>query len=412
MRPRRALIGLVLVTSLLAANAFVSDAQISADAIEQAIPSTVLLVTVLKDGENSFTCSGSFVTSFGLILTAAHCVRAAEDYAKFGIKKGQLLDANGLVYVLVNLPNRIKPVPALQAQLVADDPELDVALLKPVALLGRDKPVPLPADFHEPVMKVGNSDTLRIGDPIAVLGFPGIGGDSITVTQGHVTGFTADNSNNKTWLKHDASTGHGASGGPIINARGDQVAVTSSGVGEESSPEVSYRSALTNRIPAAWARYFQSVTAGVPPAPGPGAPPPSPGAPAPPVKTTPSAPTPPQPSPNPPPGPVQPVPPASTGSVLRGRIVDGASGAGIPNAVVVFLRPGVSPQSAQQSDIIAGAQTDPNGEFQTTPAVPKGAAYPVVMGARGYLFIGGTLNIPGTAADVIVVPQPFQLQRQ
>jgi hypothetical protein len=98
--------------------------------------------------------------------------------------------------------------------------------------------------------------------------------------------------------------------------------------------------------------------------------------------------------------------------VLRGRIVDGASGAGIPNAIVVFLRPGVAPQTAQRSDIIAGAQTDPNGAFQTAPAVRKGMAYPVVMGAKGYLFIGGILEVSVNAADVIAVDQPFQLQRQ
>lgn len=415
MRPHRALTGLLLVATLTAANAFVSDAQISPDAIAQAVPSTVLLVTVLRDRQGGYTCSGSFVTSFGLILTASHCVRAVEDDERLGIKKGQLLDPEGLVYIGVNLPNRIKPVPALQAQLVVDDPVLDVALLKPVALLGRDKPVAVPADYHAPVLKIADSDTLRIGDPVAVLGFPGIGGDSITVTQGHVTGFTADNANNKTWLKHDASTGHGASGGPIINARGEQIAVTSSGVGEEHSPEVSYRSALTNRIPAAWARYFQGGTAA-----GPTAPPPSP--PAPPGPTAPPRPPGPQappPAPGPPPAPQpsptpQPVPqpPASAGSVLRGRIVDGASGAGIPNAIVVILRPGVSPQSAQRSDVVANAQTDAGGAFQTSPAVRKGAVYPVVIGARGYFFITGTIEIPTTASDVIVVNRPFELQRE
>ncbi len=384
IRPRRALAGLLLVVTLVAVNAFVSDAQVSPDAIAQAIAPTVYLAVVNKDLRQVASCSGSFVTSAGLILTAAHCVRAAEDYPKIGIRKGQLVNPDGLVAILVNRPNQINPVPFLWAQLVVDDPALDVALLKSVALLGRDKPAALPADFHVSALKIADSDTLRIGDPIAVLGFPGIGGDSITVTQGHVTGFTADEANNKAWLKHDASTGHGASGGPIINARGEQVAVTSSGVGEEHSPEVSYRSALTNRIPAAWARYFQGGTAGVPPGP-------------------PQPPVPPPPIPQPPP---------SAGAVLRGRIVDGASGAGIPNAFLVIFRPGVSPQTAQRSDIIAGAQTDPNGAFQTSPAVRKGMVYPAVVGAPGYIFISGDLKIPPNAADVVGVDPPFQLQRE
>jgi len=393
-----------LVATLVAVNAFVSDAQVSPDAIAQAIAPTVYLAIVNKDLRQVASCSGSFVTSAGLILTAAHCVRAVEDYPKIGIRKGQLVNPDGLVAILVNRPNQINPVPFLWAQLVVDDPVLDVALLKSVALLGRDKPAALPADFHVSALKIADSDTLRIGDPIAVLGFPGIGGDSITVTQGHVTGFTADDANNKTWLKHDASTGHGASGGPIINARGEQVAVTSSGIGEEHSPEVSYRSALTNRIPAAWARYFQGGTAGVPPAP------PQPPATPPPVPQQPSAP-PPVPQPPAPPQPI-PQPPSSAGAVLRGRIVDGASGAGIPNAFLVIFRPGVSPQTAQRSDIIAGAQTDPNGAFQTSPAVRKGVVYPAVVGAPGYIFISGDLKIPANAADVVGVDPPFQLQRE
>jgi hypothetical protein len=72
----------LLVAVLVGTPAFVADAQISPDVLEGAILKTVLLVILNANQEAFGTCSGAFVLSSGLILSAAHCVRADEDDAK------------------------------------------------------------------------------------------------------------------------------------------------------------------------------------------------------------------------------------------------------------------------------------------------------------------------------------------
>jgi S1-C subfamily serine protease len=411
MRLRGLAVAGIALAGLLAANVFVSDAQVSPDVIQPAILRTVLLLILDKNDNAVGGCSGSFVTPAGLIMTAAHCVRATADEPKIGVKKGELYNPDGLLVVGVDLPDQVKPVIALVAQRVADNPQVDIALLRTVALLqnvgGKISPARLPGDFRVPAMVLGNSDAVRIGEPIAALGFPGNGGDSITVVQGHVTGFIADNNNQRLWLKHDASTAHGHSGGPVINARGEQIAVTSGGVPDQDALSTSERAGMINRMPSAWAQYLQgargTASEPVPSAGAPGAAPGSNGGSTVPGSSAPGS---------PPPGLAPPAPVPSAGVVLRGRVIDATTGQGIPGAGVFLLRPGTSPQTAQQSDVVSLGQTDGNGEFQTRPAVPRGAAYPVIVLARGYRPITGTIQFSSNAPDVLVLSQPIPLQGQ
>lgn len=380
MRSRGAAVAVFLVAALVAANTLVSDAQVSPNVIQAAIPKTVKLYLLDKAGKVLGGCSGSFVDPSGLILTAAHCVRDP--------KSGQLYNPEGLVAVGLNLPNKVNPVPLLIAERVVDNPGIDIALVRCVALLGEDKPKPLPPDLRFPFMSLRDSETIRIGEAVAVLGFPGVGGESITVVQGHVTGFDADQSDAKTWLKHDAAAAQGHSGGPVIDARGAEIAVVSHGQLNPHAPsESASHDALISRIPLTWHQYFGGPASAQPSRP--------------PV----SAQQPSRPAPQP--------PQTSAGVVLRGRIVDASSGTGIPGALFVIFRPGTSLQNPQQSDIIAAGQADGNGAFQTRPPVRKGATYPAAVLAQGYRQITGNLPpVPPDAPDVLDIDQPFQLQGQ
>lgn len=93
-----------------------------------------------------------------------------------------------------------------------------------------------------PTAPLGDSDSVQLQDEIFVLGYPGaiqstfeesgaFGGDShmeVTITRGIISSF-------KTWndgspiLGTDASTTHGNSGGPAINAKGEVIGVLSMG---------------------------------------------------------------------------------------------------------------------------------------------------------------------------------------
>ena len=388
----------VLAAVLVVIPLFVAHAQISSDVLEAAISKTVLLVILDANQEEFGICSGSFVLSSGLILTAAHCVRSEADDPKHHLKKGQLYNPDGLMVVGVNLPNHVKPVYAYLARRVIDEPEIDMALVQVSALLGEEKrPKSLPGELHLPAMALGNAGALRVGEPIAVVGFPSVGGDTVTVAEGHVTGFTADDRDAKLQVKHDAAVGGGASGGPVIEGRGEQVAVHVAGYADPKKAARSSRAVLVNRVPAAWAQYFRGGPPAAqtqPPAstaPQPGRTPTQPGSPVA-SKQTPGAPT----------------QPAAATAVLQGRIVDADSGRGIAGASVVILRPGTS---AARANALAEAETDANGAFRTKPPVAKGATYPVVIEARGYRTVSGTVEITAQDPEVVVL-RTVQLRSQ
>jgi Trypsin-like peptidase domain/Carboxypeptidase regulatory-like domain len=381
----------VLAAAVLALTpAFVAHAQISSDVLESAILKTVYLVILDAKQEEFGGCSGSFVASSGLMLMAAHCVRAEGDDPKHNLKKGQLYNPDGLLAVGVNLVNHVKPVSAYMARRVVDDPRLDLALLQVSGLLGDEfRAKPLAGELHLPEMALGNAAAVRVGEPIAVLGFPDVGGDTVTVAEGHVTGFMADDRDSKFQMKHDCAVGSGASGGPVITARGEQVAVHLAGRADPSHAARSSRAVLADRIPSAWAQHFR----GGPPS----------------VKTQPTAPAPPPPGRTPvqtrpfgtsPAAPAVPARPPSASVVLQGRIVDADSGAGIAGASVLVLRPGAT---TTQSNVVADAQTDGNGAFRTAPPVPRGATYPVVIQARGYRTVSGTVGITAEDPEVVVL---------
>ncbi len=357
----------------------VSPAEVSGDIIEQAELRTVLLALPTKDRLEPF-CSGSFVTSGGMILTASHCVRETQ-----GPRKGRILLPQGRVVVAVNVPGRVNPVPKLWAQFVSDVPQDDLALLRVVALLGQEGQ-PLPQGFAVPYMRLGDVARIRKGDSIAVLGFPGVGGISITVAKGHVTGFETDRDEVKRRMKHDAAVGGGASGGPVVNEQGEQVAVHVASVADPQRAAAARYATLVSRIPQAWAPHLggtapASSTPGPVAAPGPGS-----GH---------------APGPGPAPGPT----PAAQGVLVQGTVVDAASGRGISNAGFFILRPGVNPEQAEEKDVITWARTDARGSFQTTQRIRVGASYPVVVLAEGYQAIAGTLTVPKDA------PSPFPVGR-
>ncbi len=384
---------------LLGATPWAIQAQVSPDVIEQVIARTVFLVIAIPHEEGRLRqvggCTGSFITSTGYILTASHCVRARADKADLGIKKGELMNPGGLVPVGLNLPGYVNPVPMMLAKYVADSIPLDLALIKVDRLLGTGGVRPIPPDFTVPFVKLADSDGVRHGEPIAVVGFPGVGGDSVSVNQGNVSGFIADDGNRKTWLKVDATgAGPGSSGGPVVNARGDQIGVISHGNVDPSQAARSVRAALTNSMPVDWrqaARIDAPRTVG---SGGSG-----------------SGPRPPGPAPAPTSGAApQPRPQQDAVAAVQGRVVDAATGAPIVGAGFFIFKPGVDPRAATRDDILAAAVTDGNGLFQSRPPIRRGASYPLAILVNGYQPVFATLEVAAAGGDVVAVGN-IQLQR-
>jgi S1-C subfamily serine protease len=92
-----------------------------------------------------------------------------------------------------------------------------------------------PDSLDLPTVQLGDSDELQLGDTLIILGYPGIGGDTITLTRGEVAGFSSDSEHgNRAFIKTSATMTGGNSGGLAANANGELIGVpTQLGYGGE-----------------------------------------------------------------------------------------------------------------------------------------------------------------------------------
>ncbi|MCA9015892.1 MAG: trypsin-like peptidase domain-containing protein, partial [Planctomycetaceae bacterium] len=160
-------------------------------------------VVAIFGGEGEGGGSGVLVTPDGYALTNFHVVSGAGNFMKCGLNDGRLYDA-----VIVSI-----------------DPTGDVALIK---LLGR-------TDF--PVAKLGNSDTVQVGDWAYAMGNPFLLATDFqpTITYGIVSGVHRYQYPAGTFLEYtdciqvDSSINPGNSGGPLFNDRGELIGINGRG---------------------------------------------------------------------------------------------------------------------------------------------------------------------------------------
>ncbi len=135
--------------------------------------------------------SGFIVSPDGVILTNAHVVRDAKE-------------------VTVKLQDRRE----YRARVLGSDPKTDVAVLKIDAK-------------NLPVVPIGNSNNLKVGEWVLAIGSP-FGLDS-TVTAGVVSakGRSLPDDSNVPFIQTDVAVNPGNSGGPLFNTRGEVVGINS-----------------------------------------------------------------------------------------------------------------------------------------------------------------------------------------
>ncbi|MBI2912979.1 MAG: trypsin-like peptidase domain-containing protein [Chloroflexi bacterium] len=179
----------------------------------------VQIVALDADGAPVWTGSGSMISPEGLILTNAHVVddRTGE-YDVLGVALLKQTDE--------------PPEPTYLAEIVAVDYALDLAVVR-IALDLDGNPVSVD---DLPFVAVGDSDGVEIGDHIRILGYPGIGGETITFTEGSVSGFTSERGlGDRAWIKTDATIAGGNSGGMAADDDGKLIGVpTTAGSGADT----------------------------------------------------------------------------------------------------------------------------------------------------------------------------------
>lgn len=135
--------------------------------------------------------SGFIVNEDGIILTNAHVVRDAQE-------------------VTVKLTDRRE----FAAKVLGSDPKTDVAVLKIAAR-------------NLPVVKLGSTQDLRVGEWVLAIGSPFGFENSVSAGVVSAKGRALPDENFVPFIQTDVAVNPGNSGGPLFNARGEVVGINS-----------------------------------------------------------------------------------------------------------------------------------------------------------------------------------------
>lgn len=176
----------MLLVSLNPVFSYDAEETLTINVYEKINPSIVSIDAELQIGVSGGT--GCIIDTNGIILTSKHVID--------GSKKIEVTTYDGKTYRATIIPTKNK--------------NSDLALIK------------ITPKTPLKVVKLGNSDTLKVGQKILAIGNPF--GFSGTLTQGIVS--RIDLAKNK--IQTDAAINPGCSGGPILNTTGEVVGISQS----------------------------------------------------------------------------------------------------------------------------------------------------------------------------------------
>jgi len=196
----------------------------------------IAMVDVEGEETRGWSGSGTIISEDGLILTNAHVVLSDRYY-----------QVNKLM-VLITQEQDQPPIPMFYAEILQADANLDLAVIKIKSDM-EGNPPDLNALGIQPV-PIGDSKSLELGDELIIIGYPGIGGETITLTKGEVSGFTSQEEfGSRAFIKTSATIAGGNSGGLAATVQGEIIGVpTKVGYGTAQLDYVDCRAlADTNR---------------------------------------------------------------------------------------------------------------------------------------------------------------------
>jgi len=171
--------------------------------------STVYIEVSDTTGEACWSGSGAIVGLGQYVLTNAHVAAPS-------LKQGpQYQDCTNIAVGITESANE-KPSLFLDASIVDIDKSLDLALLQ---LDGVAKNL-------YPSFNVSTTN-MNLDDPVRIIGYPGTGGDTVTLTNGVIAGY--DNNGSAQFYKVSAKISHGNSGGPMVDSKGNLVGIATAG---------------------------------------------------------------------------------------------------------------------------------------------------------------------------------------
>ena len=202
----------------------------------------------ITDSSNSFTYSsgsGVIIDDKLHIITNYHVVKMAVENSGYDI------------LVCLTESDKKAPICSIKASIVraidkgypvSTEELLDLALLKPTKIFDGSSFVDFETyknknNFAWPYVNFDRTnitkDMVELGDTIEILGYPGIGGNTITYTQGNVSGFeqlSMDDGVTYPWkIKTDANVNPGNSGGGAFDLNHNFIGIPSSVITDASS---------------------------------------------------------------------------------------------------------------------------------------------------------------------------------
>jgi S1-C subfamily serine protease len=204
-----------------------ADAPAAPAATEDLVKATVqiLMVATIGGQEQAYGLgSGTILSEDGLILTNAHvAMPTAAGLGVFEADPTPAVDPEDLIVAIVESED-LPPVPTYRATVVSADGYLDAAVIQ--IDRGLDGQRLAGGALNLPTVPIGDSEALHVGDPLTVVGFPGIGGNTISLSSGRASGFLGDDRiGARAWIKTDAVVSGGNSGGLAANEAGELIGI-------------------------------------------------------------------------------------------------------------------------------------------------------------------------------------------
>ncbi|MEM7273158.1 MAG: serine protease [Actinomycetota bacterium] len=178
---------------------------------------SVVQVQLLLDGQPVCTGSGTIVDTRGTVVTNFHVVEQSP------------FCPHDQIGIAIAESSQSVPTLTYQAGLYAFNRDLDLAVIR----IDRDlSGNPVTQEFVP--IEIGDSNAVALGDELRIIGYPGIGGETVTFTTGSVSGFVdTPEGGERSWLKTDATFTGGNSGGLAADAAGRIIGVpTQFGTGD------------------------------------------------------------------------------------------------------------------------------------------------------------------------------------
>ena len=167
------------------------------------IVQSIVQIVAVEDGKGCFFGSGTVVYDGNHVLTNEHVVDSDSDCQVDELQVFTVASAGEI------------PKFTYRAKVLVSDQKMDLAILKIT-----------PVSASSPKMTaIPLFETDLVGQDLTLVGFPAVGGDSVTVSRGILSGFI--NQSGIQWIKTDAAMSGGNSGGAALDSDGRLVGVPS-----------------------------------------------------------------------------------------------------------------------------------------------------------------------------------------